>query len=183
MKIPLSGRKKALFIVDVQSAFINSRNQYIVKKITHLLNTIPYDFYVTVSFHAEKGSLWDKQQGWTCPRDDKSHTFPDIVGLLNPQKCISIVKTTKSVFKGDKNLFTLLKDEHIEEVHIVGLDTNDCVLASAYEAFDLGFFTYVIEEGCESSSSSALHKSAVALLRQQNMTNNSCIEKIRMANI
>ncbi len=184
MKVSLSDRKIALLIVDVQPAFVNSRNKYVVNNIIQLLKKVHYDLYVTALFHAEKGSLWDKQQGWICPRGDKFHTFPGIVRLLNPKKCISIVKTTKSVFKGDKkNLSTILKNKKIEEVHVVGFDTNDCVLASAYEAFDMGFFTYVLEECCESSSSAKLHASALSLLRHQHMTNNSAWKKFRWQNI
>ncbi|MDO8656340.1 MAG: isochorismatase family protein [Nanoarchaeota archaeon] len=183
MKIPHSGRKKALIIVDVQPAFMNKRNKYILKNIVQLLKTISYDFYANALFHAEKGSLWDKQQKWVSPKDNNFSTVPEIMNLLKGKNHLAIEKTTKSVFKGDKDIFILLKDKGIEEVHLVGFDTNDCILASAYEAFDLGFFTYIIEECCESSSSAALHKQGLALLRKQNMTNNSVIEKIHSTNL
>lgn len=71
----------------------------------------------------------------------------------------------------------------IEEVHIVGLDANDCVLATAYEAFDLGYFTYVIEECTESSSSEEIRDAGFKLLRHVNLTNNSCIEKLEITEI
>jgi nicotinamidase-related amidase len=92
-------------------------------------------------------------------------------------------KETKSVFKGDKNVASILREKNITEVHIVGLDTNDCVLATAYESFDLGFVTYVIEECCQSSLSEELHKYAIEILRGQNMTNNSVVEKINFQKI
>ena len=183
MKIPLSGRKKALLIVDVQPAFINSRNGYIVKNIAHLIKTTPYNFYVTALFHAEKGSLWDKQQNWICPQNDSFHALPEMMDLLKDKRHILIEKTTKSIFKGHGNIIQLLKKNNVQELHLVGFDTNDCVLASAYEAFDLGLFTYVIEECCESNSSAALHKQGLTLLRKQNMTNNSVVEKIPRRNI
>src|SRR3989338_6310539 len=183
MKVPLSGRKKALLIVDVQPSFVNSRNKHVVNNIATLFEKVSYDLYVTAVFHAEKGSLWYKQQGWICPRDNNFYILPQINDLLKDKKSVSIEKITKSIFKGNPDLLKLLKAHCIEEVHIVGFDTNDCVLASAYEAFDLGFFTYIIEECCESSSSSTLHRWALALLRKQNMTNNSVAEKIPLRNI
>src|SRR3989338_2869553 len=141
MKVPLSGRKKALLLVDVQPAFVNHRNKHIIKSIAHLVKTIPYDFYAIALFHAEKGSLWDKQQNWICPQDTRFHIPLELAGLLKDKNCVHIKKSTKSVFKGNKDLAALLKNKKIKEVHVVGFDTNDCVLASAYEAFDLGFFT------------------------------------------
>lgn len=183
MKVPYSGRKKALIVVDVQPAFITARNQYIVRNIATLIKKVHYNLYFTALFHSEKGSLWDKQQNWICPKDKNFHTALELTTLLNRKNTIAIKKKTKSVFKGNKNLVTLLKSRGVEEVHIIGFDTNDCVLASAYEAFDLGFFTYVLEECCESSSSARLHKQAIALLRRQNMTNNSVAEKINSTNL
>jgi len=66
MKIPFSGRKKALCLVDVQPAFLKARNRYVVNNIKLLLRKIPYDLYLVVSFHTEKGSVWERQQQHQC---------------------------------------------------------------------------------------------------------------------
>ncbi|MDO8564205.1 MAG: isochorismatase family cysteine hydrolase [Nanoarchaeota archaeon] len=161
--------RKALIIVDVQEAFINKRNKKIIKSIQKLLKTRRYDLYIESVFHAEKGSLWNKQTGWICPKDENTHTVREVLDLL-PKETIHIEKTTKSVFKGNKNLGAILKKNKIEEVHIVGLDTNDCILATAYESFDFGFFTYVIESCCNSSSSQKLHKEGIDILRHVSLT-------------
>jgi nicotinamidase-related amidase len=183
MKIPVSGRKKALFIVDVQPAFLNAHNKYVLNNIKALIQKVPYDLYIAASFHAEKGSLWGKQQDWILPKGAQTQIDPSLLKALKRRKVIILEKETKSIFKGDKSLYKLLKQSGIEEVHLVGLDTNDCVLASAYESFDSGFITYAVEECCQSSSSEQLHQSALELLRHQCLTNNSCIEKINFKNI
>ena len=183
MKIPNSKRKKALIIVDVQPGFLNERTSFIVDKIIKLIKTVPYDLYVDTVFHAEKDSLWQAQQQWILPKDDATHTNQSIAEILRPLNLISFEKTTKSIFKDKSLLEKALKENDIKEVHLVGLDTNDCILASAYEAFDLGFLTYVIEECCQSSSSDRLHSHALELLRHQCMTNNSCIEQIEFITV
>lgn len=162
--------KKALIIVDVQPAFITKRNEYVVENIMSLLRKTPYDLYVESIFHAERGSLWDTQTGWICPKDKNFHTDARILRVLKGKRVVHVEKETKSVFKGSKDLKKFLRDRGIKEVHIVGYDTNDCVLATAYEAFDLGFFTYVIEGCVESSSTKALHKNALTLLRHLSLT-------------
>ncbi|HLD12031.1 MAG TPA: isochorismatase family cysteine hydrolase [Candidatus Nanoarchaeia archaeon] len=177
MKIPLSRRKKALFIVDVQAAFLNERNKGVVKNISKLLEKVKYDLYVEAIFHAEKSSLWDKQIKWTLPKTDKFSTVAALRELLKDKKRVYVDKTTRSVFKGDKDIFKILQANKIKEVHIVGVQTNSCVLTTALEAFDANFFTYVIEECCESDELGK-HQLGVEILREQNLTNNSCVEDI-----
>ena len=178
MKIPVSKRKKALFIVDVQPAFLNKRNRYVVKNITRLIKKVKYDLYVEAIFHAEKGSLWERQIKWTLPKTKRCATVPEIKVLLQGKKSVYVEKSTRSVFFGVVDVKKLLKQQGIQEVHIVGLQTNSCVLTSALDAFDLGFFTYVIEE-CSESSSLRKHEVGVEVLREQNLTNNSCVEHVR----
>ncbi len=162
-------RKRALIIVDVQAGFLTDGNKWIIPNIQKILQEVNYDLVVEANFHADAGSLWDKQVHWTFPL---SPTIPEIKNLL-PADTILVTKTTKSVFKGDKDLVSVLKDKKIEEVHIVGLDTNDCVFATAQESFDLGFFTYVLEECTESSQGPEYRDYALKILQELEMTNHS----------
>lgn len=63
-------------------------------------------------------------------------------------------------------------------MHIVGTETNDCVLATAFDAFDSGFLPYVLEECCESATKGR-HEMGVKLLRIQGMSNNRCLVKTK----
>lgn len=163
--------KKALIIVDVQPSFLNPRNRYVVGNILSLLKKNSYDMYVVANFHAEKGSLWDKQQHWTCSKGAKTKTVTELTGELISRKPLIIEKSTKSVFAVGR-VTDVLRMKKIKEVYIAGLDTNDCVLATSYHAFDCGFLTYVIENCCEASSAD-LHRQAIKLLRHQHMTDKS----------
>lgn len=145
-------KKKALIIVDVQPAFVKENSSFVIPTIVELIKTVPYDLYIESLFHAEKDSIWDKQTDWMCQKDENFYTVPEITELLKDKNCIKVEKETKSVFKGNPNILSILKEKGIEEIHIVGCDIDCCVLATAYESFDLGFFTYVIEE-CTASSS------------------------------
>jgi nicotinamidase-related amidase len=179
-------RKKALIIVDVQPIFLNKNNKHILSNIAERINTIPYDLYVNAVFYADKDSIWKKQTGWSVPKKE-AKTESSIKKLLDKKEnVINVNKQTKSVFKGHAGFETfryfkvendlcdvkgVLHHNDIEEVHIIGLDTNDCVLATAYEAFDLGFFTYVIEECTQSSEGNEIHGKAIDLLRHVGLTN------------
>lgn len=167
--IPHPERRQALILVDIQEGFLNDKNRWIIPNIQKVIQEGDYDLIVEAIFHADKGSLWDKQTNWTFPL---SPTIPDIKKLLNGNS-IQVTKTTKSAFKGDKDLVKLFKERSIEEVHIVGLDTNDCIFATAQESFDLGFFTYVLEECTEASEGAEYREAALKILRHLGMTNHS----------
>lgn len=182
MKIPNSNKKKALVIIDVQPAFVNESNKFVVRKIRKLINKMNYKLYIETIFHAEKGTIWESQIKWTLPKDKKMHTVKELASLLKENNALLVKKTTRSIFKGNKNILKILKANKIREIHIVGLLTNSCVITTALESFDYGFFTYVIEECC-SGESKKEHKAALTVLRGQNLTNNSCVEKIRFMKI
>jgi len=77
---------------------------------------------------------------------------------------------------GDQDVADYLHSLGIEEVHLVGTETNDCVFATAMSAFDLGFRPYVLEECCEALYKGR-HMQGLQLLRYQKLTNNSCLAK------
>lgn len=173
MKIPLSNRKRALIVIDLQPAFIKPHNKHIIPNIVSLIGKVPYDAYVEAVFHAEKGSLWDTQQGFTVPQDDGMRTVDEVMTALQPHNPLHIIKEARSTFKGDQDLIAYLKERNIQEVHLVGSETHDCVLATAYDAFAAGFPVYAMEE-CIESGTPGRHEAGLTLLRWQNMTNNSC---------
>ncbi len=61
MFIPETGRKKALFIVDVQDGFLVERNTYILPNIIELIEKGNYDSIIYSISYNKEGSLWYKQ--------------------------------------------------------------------------------------------------------------------------
>ena len=171
LPLPKSDRKSALVLVDIQSGFIKEWKGLLVENLKTLLCHKKYDIYIEVTFHAPKGSIWERQCHWTFP---DQHTIAAVEKLLEGvQPVVKIKKETKSAFKGTPNLLRLLKASNIEDVHLVGLDSNDCVFATAQESFDLGFYTYVIEECTGSSGGKKMHEDAINILRYLGLTNHS----------
>ena len=169
--IPKQRGKRALLLIDIQHGFVKRWKEPFLSNLKQLFAEIDYDLYVEVTFHAEKGSLWDKQTDWTFPYEP---TIPEVQKLLKKEKHVThIVKETKSAFEGDKDLHAILKRHGIKEVHVVGFDSADCVLTTAQDAFDLGFFTYVIEECTGASEGKKIHKDALEILRSLGLTNHS----------
>ena len=168
--LPNPSRNRALFIIDIQPGFVKPENEWIIPNVERIINEGAYSFFVDAIFHADPGSIWDKEEKWTF---ELSPTVPEIKKLLNPESTLFITKTTKSAFAAGIDLVHILRDKGIEEVHIVGYDINDCVMATANDAFDAGFFAYVIEEGADSSENAEMKKDALEILRENEMTNHS----------
>lgn len=173
MKIPLTWRKKALIIVDVQDWFIVDRNKYIIPKIEKIIKHIEYDLIVSTLAHNKKDSLWIKQIWWEEYLEENDHREKSIVKAIDSKKHIFIEKASRSAFKWDIFLKTILKEQDIKEVHIVWIESNDCVMATALESIDYWFFTFVIEEATETRTTEINHKYALDILRYLKLTNNS----------
>ena len=185
IKVPATGRRKALIVVDVQSLFMNDDVSEIPGRIASLIDQVPYDYYVETLFHAEAGSIWDKQMQWTGPKPNTAriHSVEEIRAALADKDAFYVEKTTRSAFIGNTLLRDFLQKRSVAEVHIVGLDTSDCVLATAHDAFDEGFISYVIEECCEVADNRTLHQAALEILRYGKLTNNSCLENVPTTHI
>ena len=183
IKVPESGRKRALIVVDLQPRFVNDRMLYIVGHIEKLLSQVPYDLYFEALFFAEEDSIWKKQANWFAPKKDNMMTVSPVGEKLKELNSVEVIKSVRSAFKGEPVISDILREQEVEEVHIVGLDTYDCITATAHESHDLGFFTYIIEECCQATTNQDLHERAVLNLRQTKLTNNSCIEEIKFIEI
>jgi hypothetical protein len=105
--IPKSKHKRALILVDIQRGFLKGWKGPLLKNLEALLAQESYDLYVEATFHAEKGSLWDTQVGWTFPYEPSVTSIREFLSKKKP--VVSVVKETKSAFKGDKNLAALLR--------------------------------------------------------------------------
>jgi len=173
MKIPNTKRKKALFIIDVQKSFIIDRNKYIIPNIEKIVKNIDYDLIISSITYNEKNSQWDKQIWWLEMQWIKEDIIPELKEVLNNKNHIKVEKLTRSIFKADTNILELLKKKKIEEIHLVWYETNDCVMASCFESIDLWFYSFVIEEACETRTTASNHKKAIDILKYLNLTNNS----------
>lgn len=172
MKIPNSPRKKALMIVDVQEWFMVERNKHILENIKKLIESKIYECIIySISYNLE-GSIWYTQVGW-CENPKETDTLDEIKAVFPEKNVYKVMKLTRSIFKADQDVDVILQKHQIEEVHICGVTTYDCVYASAQESSDLWYFTFVIEEAVESRTTPATHTDAIANLRYMCLTNNS----------
>lgn len=77
--------------------------------------------------------------------------------------CITFIKLATLSFNGT-DLLIKLRERHIEELHLVGVCTDICVLHTAVDAYNLGF-KIVVHKDAVASFDPAGHEWALRHLR------------------
>ncbi len=176
---PAAGTRRALMVIDVQPATLTHDGaREVMAFINRYIEKTNYDAYVIATFSAPDGSMFARQLKWMLPADAAGPSDPMIIeAVMSKGKPVTqVTKTVRSVFKGQKtnDVRDFLDRYAIEEIHLAGFDINDCVLATAYDALDQGYFTFAIEECCgRTDSDRSMIDAALMILRKQAMTNNS----------
>ena len=144
--------KKALLVIDVQNYFVTEKALELPQKIAGYLeeSSSDYDAVLFMKFRNDSASnfhtLLDFTEAKESPATDLHETLLPFVTSDNVFE-----KTTYSALKSEA-LRAYLCDNKIEELDMCGVSLDACVLASAYEAFDLGFKVRVLENLCSVSS-------------------------------
>ncbi len=156
--------KTALIIVDVQNYFINEYTKELPLKIADYIDKNKFDYLLFTKFVNNKNSNFFKILNWKkCLGSPET----DIVSVL--QKFIKknnvFDKSSYSIFKS-KKLADFLKKNRITKLFICGIDTDACILASAFEGFDLGYQITILHDLCHSHYGKDLHDSAFKIIEK-----------------
>lgn len=159
--------RKALLVIDVQNYFMrNSRARVLSRKMLKYIavNRRRFDLIAFTHFVNHKHSNLYKILGW---KDCVKSPDIDIVRELGPMlKYGKVFK--KSVLSALKipELKSLLKRRGIRSLYLCGIDTDCCVLATAYDAFDDGYDVTVLQNLSVTTGKRSLHKSALEMVER-----------------
>ncbi len=156
--------KNALIVIDVQNYYINDHTNELPQKIFDFIKRNRFDFILFTQFVNRKDSNLIKVFNW-----DKMMSSPDIDIHKIFDKYIEknnvFRKSTYSIFKSKK--FTeFLKKNKITDLFFCGLDTDACILASAYEGFDLDYSVKVLENLTLSHCGTAFEGAAMKIINK-----------------
>ena len=142
--------KTALLIIDVQSYFLRESPRDLPARIRDHINRNKYDHVFFTIFQNIPGSNYEKRLGWSVCNDTRDMQqpaeFSDITNSRN-----TFIKHSYSAFK-DPKFKDFLEASGVKKLEICGVDTDACVLATAFEAFDLGYRVNVLHDLCYSRS-------------------------------
>lgn len=134
--------KRALVVIDVQSFFVRKAPADLPAKIAGYISKSNYDLVVFTIFKNNDGSNWEKSLHWTKCKTLKDTELADELKPFKKKDNV-FTKASYSAFKNEE-FKQLLKEKGIERLEICGIDTDACVLATAFDAFDYGYEVKVL---------------------------------------
>ena len=129
--------RTALLVIDVQSYSMRRAPKELPKQIANYIQSSDYEFLGFTIFRNTVGSNWEKSLNWHKSMSKNDLILPDEFDDIVTDDNV-FEKHTYSAMKQEQ-LLTKLKGANIESVHLCGIDTDACVLATAFDAFDLDF--------------------------------------------
>lgn len=124
--------KKMLLVIDLQKSFINPNTEFLISKIDSLVNSGSYDLVVFTKFINDNDSMWVKKlnyKGCISLEDRKI--------MIDTKDNIVLKKSLYTAYSD--NLINLINLFKIDEVHLCGIDTECCVLKTAFDLFENGY--------------------------------------------
>ena len=160
-------QRKALLVIDIQNYFMrNPRARTLPRKVVKYItaNRRRFDLIVFTHFVNHKHSNPYKILGWKdCMKSPDIDIVREFGSVLQYGKVFK-----KSVLSALKipELNSLLRRRGILGLYLCGIDTDCCVLATAYDAFDDGYDVTVLRNLSVTTGKRSLHKSALEMVER-----------------
>jgi len=151
--------KSLLLVIDLQNAFINKNTKNIPKKVEKLIKNKHYDEVVFTKFINFENSIFVKKLKYSrCINNDDRN----IVINVENNKVFE-----KSIYSAVNNeLIEYIKSKEIDKIYLCGIDTECCVLKTAFDLFELGFNVYVLKDYCGCTHGKIRNNNALNILKR-----------------
>ncbi|MEL6804250.1 MAG: isochorismatase family cysteine hydrolase [Bacteroidota bacterium] len=158
----------ALIVIDVQNYFVHERAASLPAKIASHIQYGEYDHVLFTAFHNQTESNFHRILNFTdvmkSPAVDIHETLSEYVAAER-----LFVKDTYSAMKVPA-LSTYLETHAVDTIYLCGINIDGCVLATAFEAFDLGYDITVLENLCSVASVRNDYMDAAKLIIYRNLS-------------
>ncbi|MDQ3809263.1 MAG: cysteine hydrolase [Chloroflexota bacterium] len=150
-----------LLVVDVQRGFINEFTQHIPGRIARLIDTRDFAPVLFTRFINTPNSPYQRLLQWHGSAEPPETLLaPELSGLADPQNVYDKLGLTGT----PDQLSERLRRDRVEEISIVGIDTDMCVLKIAMDVFDSGIEPIILVDCCASTAGLQAHLAGLAIL-------------------
>lgn len=158
--------KKALLVIDVQHFFLNPLTKDLPGKMSQYVekHRKDFDLIVFTKFVNTPMSNTYRLLDW---REFMKSPDTDFMEELRPvlKYGTTIEKDVLSALKVP-NIKKLLVEHKITDVFLCGIDTDCCVLATAYDAFDQGYRITVLSDLSMTHTGKNLHDAGLIMIEK-----------------
>ncbi len=158
--------KKALIIIDLQKGFIDKRTKHLPARTKNFIqrNKNKFDLILFTQFKNKPDSYFVKNLNYHSFMKRAEYDLVDEIKKFINQNNL-FVKNTYSSFV-DNKIFNILKENKITDIYLGGIQTENCVLTFARDAFDRGFKIIVLKNLCANNSGNKLHNAALEIIAE-----------------
>ncbi len=150
--------KSLLLVIDVQKAFINKHTKNIVAKIEKIVNSKKYDEVIYTQFINKENSKYiNKLHYYGCLNDDQEL-------VINPQNNLVIKKNVYTAFNDE--LKNYIKKNKINQIYLCGIDTECCILKTAFDLFENDYEFYILKDYCACMHGKRRNDNALTILKR-----------------
>lgn len=156
--------KNVLVVIDLQVGFIHDKTIKVVNNIRDLLDRGKYDAVIATKFTNMPGSSFDSFLGWKGMLDEKEKELLPFVEEY--ADCVISKCSYSCVNTNFIQSLVAFCGSLPEEVTLVGVDTDACVLATAIDLFEIGIKPIIIEDCVGSSGGDECHEAGMLILKR-----------------
>jgi nicotinamidase-related amidase len=150
-----------LIIVDIQVGFINDFTHHIPKRVARLIQRDNYEPILFTRFINAIDGPYQRFLDWhSCDSEPEINIVPELEPWVKPDRVFS----KRGLCGMPDELASYLREERIERVFLVGIDTDMCVLKLAMDFFDMGIEPIVLTDCCASTAGLQAHLAGLAVL-------------------
>lgn len=147
-----------LLVIDMQEAFINENTQHLIEKVENLIHSNHYDYVAFTKFINTPNSRYVRELNYD--------------GCVGEDKNLVISSDNYPVF--DKTIYSAVNDElkdyikknNINKIYLCGIDTECCVLKTAFDLFENGYDFYILKDYCACMFEKSRHKNALEIMER-----------------
>lgn len=147
-----------LLVIDLQKGFVNEKTEYLVEKINHLIQRNLYDQIAFTRFiNTPQSVLAKKRNYFGCMGEDNEL-------VIDAMNCKVFEKDIYSAYNDELKKY--IETNQIDQIYLCGLDTDACVLKTAFDLFENGYDVFVLKDYCASTGGEKLHQAALEVLKR-----------------
>lgn len=152
----------ALVIVDVQRGFLAQETEAVVARIeAFLAERPPYEVVIATRFVNLPGSRYESERDWhELMSDEETELLPFVASRAD------VVLAKHGLGPDGSELSDLLRARGITAADLCGLDTDQCVLATAFDLWDAGIVPRLLADLCAYWSGPGMHDAGLAIARR-----------------